>query len=236
MKMKSHRLAVPALVAGLLSLLGLLAKPAEAQVSITGKAGTLGLGAELTIGLLPRLDGRLGVNGFSYSDRREASDIEYDADARLRTATALLDLHPGGHAFRLTGGLVWNGTRVDGHSRPSSSGTYDISGVQIPVSVVQRLDARAEFDPIAPYVGLGWGNPIRSGRRAGISFDLGVIFQGKADVKLTPVIPQNSPINTTPGARQVFDILLEREERELEDEASDYDLYPVVSLGVWYRF
>jgi hypothetical protein len=212
------------------------ALPAGAQVALTGKAGTLGLGAELTVGLLPHLDGRLGVNGFSYSDRREASNIDYDADARLRTATALLDLHPGGNAFRLTAGLVWNGTRVDGHSRPSAAGTYDIGGVQIPVSVVQRLDGRAELDPIAPYVGLGWGNPIHSARRAGVTFDLGVIFQGKADVKLTPVIPAGSPINTTPGARAALDILIAREEQDLEDEASDYDLYPVVSLGVWYRF
>jgi len=219
-----------------LLLTGLVALPAGAQIALTGKAGSLGLGAELTFGLLPHLDGRLGVNGFSYSDDgREASGIEYDADARLRTATALLDLHPGGHAFRLTGGLVWNGTQVDAHSRPSPSGTYDIGGVQIPVSVVQRLDGRAEFDPIAPYVGLGWGNPIRSSRRAGVAFDLGVIFQGKAKVNLTPVIPQDSPINN-PLAREALEILVQREERELEDEASDYELYPVVSLGIWYRF
>jgi len=214
----------------------LFALPAGAQVSITGKAGSLGLGAELTFGLLPHLDGRLGVNGFSYSDRREASNIDYDADARLRNATALLDLHPGGHAFRLTAGLIWNGNRVDGHSRPSASGTYDIGGVRVPVSVVQRLDGRAEFDPVAPYAGIGWGNPIHSSRRAGVAFDLGVMFQGKAKVDLTPVIPDSSPINTTPGAREALEILVQREERDLEDEASDYDLYPVVSLGVWYRF
>jgi hypothetical protein len=218
-----------------LLLTAFFALPAGAQMALTGKAGTLGLGAELTVGLLPHLDGRLGVNGFSYSDRREASNIDYDADARLRNATALLDLHPGGHAFRLTGGLVWNGNRVDGHSRPSPSGTYDIGGVQIPVSVVQRLDGRAEFDPIVPYLGLGWGNPIRSTRRAGVAFDLGMMFQGKAKVNLTPVIPQDSPINN-PVAREALEILVRREEQDLEDEASDYDVYPVVSLGVWYRF
>jgi hypothetical protein len=232
MKTRSHEQTLLFFV-----LLSLLAAPAGAQVALTGKAGTLGLGAELALGLTPQLDGRLGVNAFSYSDAdREASNIHYDADAHLRTVTALLDWHPGGGSFRLTGGAVWNGTRLDGHSRPSASGTYEIGGVQVPVAIVQRLDARAEFNPVAPYAGLGWGNPIRSARRSGFALDLGVIFQGKADVKLTPVIPQSSPINTTPGAREVFDILLSREEQDLEDEASDYDLYPVVSLGFWYRF
>jgi hypothetical protein len=69
-----------------------------------------------------------------------------------------------------------------------------------------------------------------------VTFDVGALFQGKADVRLTPVIPADSPIATTPGARQVFDLLLQREEQELEDEAADYDIYPVVSLGFWYRF
>jgi hypothetical protein len=210
--------------------------PAGAQVAVTGKAGTLGLGAELTVGISPQIDGRLGVNAFDYSQRRSAGHNDYDATARLRTATALLDWNPGGRAFRLTGGLIWNDNRVDGRSIPSRFGTYDIGGVQVPVSVVGRLDGRADFNQFVPYLGLGWGNPITSARRAGVSFDAGVMFQGEAKVHLTPVIPQGSPILIIPGAREALDILVQREERDLEDEASKYRYYPVVSLGVWYRF
>jgi hypothetical protein len=210
--------------------------PAGAQVAVTGKAGTLGLGAELTVGISPQIDGRLGVNAFSYSQRRSAGHNDYDATARLRTATALLDWSPGGRAFRLTGGLIWNDNRVDGRSIPSRFGTYDIGGVQVPVSVVGRLDGRADFNQFVPYLGLGWGNPITSARRAGVSFDAGVMFQGEAKVHLTPVIPQGSPILVIPGAREALNILVQREERDLEDEASKYRYYPVVSLGVWYRF
>jgi hypothetical protein len=221
----------------LLAFLAALASPLGAQVAVSASAGTLGIGAEVTIPLAPqRLSARLGIHGFTYSERREASEIDYDADADLRTGTAFLDWHPGGGSFRLTGGAVWNGNRIDGRSRPSASGTYDIGGVQVPVSVVERLDARANFDPVAPYAGIGWGNPAASGRRAGLSLDLGVMFQGKADVRLTPEIPAGSPINSVPGARAALDILLRREEQDLEDEAADYDLYPVVSLGVWFRF
>jgi hypothetical protein len=232
MSTKTHaRIILP-----LFLLAGLLAAPAGAQVALTGKAGTLGLGAELTVGLSRQIDGRLGLNAFSYSDRRAAGHIDYDATARLRTATALLDWHPGTGAFRLTGGLVWNDNRVDGRSLPSASGTYDIGGVRVPVSVVQRLDGRADFNQFVPYLGIGWGNPITSARRAGVSLDAGVMFQGEARVHLTPVIPQGSPILTIPGAREALDILVQREERDLEDEASKYRYYPVVSLGVWYRF
>jgi len=71
---------------------------ALAEVGIAGTAGTLGLGAELTIGGSSQLEGRLGIHGYEYSERREASDIEYDGEASLRTATAFLDWHPGGRA------------------------------------------------------------------------------------------------------------------------------------------
>jgi len=234
--MSTHGLARTIRPLFVLAALTAVSTSAEAQVALTGKAGTLGLGAELTVGFSPQLDGRLGANAFSYSQRREASRIEYDADARLRTATALLDWFPGGRSFHLTGGLVWNGNRVEGRSIPSAAGTYDIAGVQVPVSIVQRLDGRADFDSVVPYLGFGWGHPTASTRKAGVALDLGVIFQGKARVHLTPVIPAGSPILTTPGAREALNLLVQQEERDLEKEASDYEYYPVLSLGVWYRF
>jgi hypothetical protein len=212
------------------------AAPGHPEVAIAGKAGTLGAGVELTAGLSPQLNARLGVNGYSYSDRREVSDIEYDGEAKLRTGTALLDWHPGGRGFRLTGGAVYNDTTFEARSLPPASGIYDIGGVPVPASLVGTLDAAAEFDPVVPYAGLGWGNAVATNKRVGFFIDLGVIFQGKADVTLTPNIPANSPINTTPGAREALDILLRREEQDLEDDAADYDLYPVVSVGLSYRF
>ena len=225
-------------IAGLTALLCiLLAVPGRAEVAIAAKASTLGAGAELTVGLSPQVNVRLGVNGYNYRDEgREVSDIVYDAEANLRTATALLDWHPGGRGFRLTAGAVYNDTSVEASSLPPASGFYDIGGVPVPVGFVGTLDADADFDPVVPYAGLGWGNAVGGSKKLGFFVDLGVVFQGKADVTLTPIIPANSPINTTPGAREVLDVLLRREEQDLEDEASDYDLYPVVAIGLSYRF
>jgi hypothetical protein len=227
-------LALPATL--LLAVITATANPAHAELAIAAKAGTLGIGAELTAGLSRQWNARFGVNGFNYSERREASDIEYDAEARLRNATALLDWHPGGGGFRLTGGVFYNGNEVVGSSLPPASGFYDIGGVPVPVGFVGTLDAKAEFDSFAPYAGLGFGNALSTSRKVGFFLDLGVVFQGEADVTLTPIIPADSPINTVPGAREALDILLLREERDLEDEAADYDLYPVLSIGLSYRF
>jgi len=223
-----------------LFVLGVLAAvspaPCQAEVALAAKASTLGLGAELTIGLAPQLNARVGANAYTYSDRREASDILYDGEAKLRTGTALLDWHPGGHGFRLTGGVVYNDTTIEGSSLPPASGIYNIGGVPVPTALVGTLDAKADFDPLVPYAGLGWGNAVSGDKKLGFFVDLGVIFQGKANVTLTPIIPANSPINTTPGARQALDVLLRREEQDLEDQAADYDRYPVIAIGFSYKF
>lgn len=221
---------------GFATCLALAPAAGHAEVAIAGKAGTLGAGVELTARLLDQLNVRAGLNGFTYSARREASDIEYDGEARLRTATALLDWHPGGGGFRLSGGVVYNDTVVEGKSLEPASGVYDIGGVPVPVALVGALEAKGEFDPVVPYAGLGWGNAVADGKRLGFFVDLGVVFQGKADVTLTPIIPAGSPINTTPGARQALDVLLRREEQDLEDDAASYDLYPVLAFGLSYKF
>jgi hypothetical protein len=234
METRNRVLGKAARVAVVLSVFAVL--PTRAEVAIAGKAGTLGAGVELTAGLSRQLNARFGVNAYSYSDRREASDIEYDGEADLRTATALLDWHPGGRGFRLTGGLVYNDTTIEGSSLPPASGVYNIGGVPVPVNLVGTLDAKAEFDPIVPYAGLGFGNAVAPNKKLGFFLDLGVVFQGEADVTLIPIIPAGSPINTTPGAREALNVLLQREEQDLEDEAADYDLYPVVAIGVSYKF
>lgn len=228
----------PLLLSALLLALGALilaSASAEAEVALGGKVGTLGAGAELTAGLSPSWNVRLGANGFSASETRSVNDIEYDADADLRTATGWLDWHPGGRAFRVTGGLVYNGNEVNGRSKVPDSGVYLIGGVPVPAGLVGTLEAEAEFDPVAPYFGIGFGNAVADSRRVTFFADLGLFYQGQADVTLRPNIPAGSPLDN-PTARQALQILLDREAQDIEDQAVDYDLYPVVAVGLAVRF
>jgi hypothetical protein len=222
--------------AGAALLLGVLAFPARGEVAVTAKGGTLGGGVELTVGLSPQWNVRLGGNAYDYTDnRREVKGIVYDATARLRSATALLDFHPGEGGFRLSAGAIYNGTKIAGSSLMPDSGFYNLGGVQVPAGLVGTLNGRIKFDPIVPYVGLGWGNAVGPGRRVRFAADLGAIFQGKGKVTLTPQIPAGSPLND-PAARAALQILINREEAEIAKDVANYTVYPVISIGVSYRF
>lgn len=217
-------------------LIFFLALPAGAtDFAVGGQVGTLGLGAELTVGLGPQVNARLGGHFGSYDDRRVADDIEYDATAEVRAGTALLDWHPGGGSFRLSGGAVFNGNEVEGESLPPASGFYEIGDVQVPVALLGTLRGKVEWDSVAPYAGLGFGNPFGGDGGWSFGLDLGVIFQGEPQVTLTPVFSPGSPLDT-PVGRALLRTQLDEEERNLEEEFSDFDLYPVVSFGVSYRF
>jgi hypothetical protein len=96
------------------------------------------------------------------------------------------------------------------------------------------LRGHAEGDQLAPYLGLGWGDPLGGDGGWSVGFDLGAIFLGSPDVSLELDTPL--PIDTVPGLRELVDELLAQEEAELEQEIGDYDLLPVVSLSVGYRF
>jgi hypothetical protein len=76
-------------------------------------------------------------------------------------------------------------------------------------------------------VGLGWAS---RGQGFGFGFDLGVVYQGSPGVTLIPSGPP-SVINDP-----TFQADLERERQAVEDDISEYDLYPVVALTLSYTF
>lgn len=221
-----------ALVAALACVL--IAAPAAAQTAISIGAGTLGAGVQVGHTFSEHFDGRLGIAGWTVSGRRKVADLTYDARGELRSAQLFADWHPGASAFRLSAGVFYDGTRITGTSVAPPSGVYRIGGVDIPASLVGSLHGRVDFPTFAPYAGIGWGRAAGGGRW-GFHADLGAAYQGHGRVTLTPELPAGSPILQIPGARELLDLAVAREEAEAERRIAKYDVYPVVTLGLLYR-
>jgi len=213
---------------------------------ITGKVSTLGLGVDLTYGIMDKLNARFNINGGSLDASGEQDGINYDGSLDLQSIGGVLDYHPTGGEFRLSVGLYNNGNKIDldgsAANKDAKIGdiTYDLSNA--------KLNPVVSFKSTAPYLGIGWGNAVDKKSKFSITTDLGVLFQGAPVVELTAsgnVIPK-SGIHTGPtidlegssDAAKEFRSELQKEQDNLNNDENlkKFKLFPVVSLGFNYRF
>jgi opacity protein-like surface antigen len=187
---------------------------------------TLGLGLEGGARLNENFGLRVGGNwlGFDYDDIK--GELDYDAEVTLASLGALVDYHPFGGGFRLSGGLRFNFNKADLDGTPTDD--IEIGDQVFSADEVGTLTGDATFDTLAPYLGIGYGATLLEGSLS-IGFDLGVMYQGQADVDL----------DAESGLLSDDAVLQENlaiEEDEVEDDLEDFIVYPVIGLAVIYRF
>jgi hypothetical protein len=228
-----RHLKLTSMLAGLTAIIAFTSASAEGVVGAL-RLGTLGVGVDANFGLTDQLNLRVGYSAFNYSDTLSSSNIDYDGDAKLRTATALLDWHPGGGGFRISFGAIGSNTEVDVRGKPSN-GTFEFNGQTFTASEVGTVRGKIEpGNTFGPYLGIGWGNAVGSAGRVTFLFDLGVIYMGSPDVNLNATCGPAAP-SGTPECVQLRNAVVQ-EERDLQDDADIYEWYPVASVGLAVKF
>ncbi len=197
---------------------------AEEGIGLGVKAGTLGGGVELSASILENTRIRGGFNYFTFSFDSTISDINYDFETDFNSLSLVFDWHPFGNSFFLSGGAYFNNNSI------SVDGTVDDKIISSEISRLVSISGDVEFQPVAPYAGLGWrSNNAETGW--GVAFDLGVLFQGAPDVT---GLRLNAPVDVT----SITDVkgFLAEQENEIEDDLSWFQYYPVASLMLTYNF
>lgn len=198
----------------------------EGILAVSAKASTLGLGLEGIARINSRLNGKLGVNAFQYEYDTTKSEIEYDLDLELLSFSALLDWFPFGGQFHITGGLLANQNCLKLDAK--STATYEVGGATYSAADVGSLKGELDFEEMAPYAGIGWGNPFNKEGNWSIAVDSGIVFQGSPNVELST--------DGLLAGNAAFLANLTREAENLEDDLDEFEFYPVVSVGFAYRF
>ena len=197
------------------------------NTSIGVRGSTLGIGVEGERTLTDSLGIRGGVNYFTYSYSGAEADIEYDFDLDLMSAPILVDWHPFKGSFRISGGVLLNGNEINATAKPI--GSFDIGdGTYIPTTDIDTLKGKIDFNAVAPYLAFGWDTCFGKESGFGFVFELGAVYQGtpEADLSVTGPIASDS----------MFQSNLAAEEADLQDALDNFKIYPVVSVGISYRF
>lgn len=187
--------------------------------------GTPGANAQLGFALSPSVGLRLGVNGYNRNYNTTSGQVLYDGKLKLQSLEVLGDWYPMGGGFRLTAGLVANSNKFDLTGRPSS-GSYTFNGRTYSAAQAGTVVANVDFRSTAPYLGLGFGGET-SGRGLYFTGDVGALFQGSPQVRLTA---------TGAAANPALGSDLAAEEARLRDDLNNFKIYPVVRVGIGYRF
>jgi hypothetical protein len=114
-------------------------------------------------------------------------------------------------------------------AQTATSSTTTISG-----SSLLQASVVARYPGHAPYFGLGWGN--YQFRKSGFLYtiDIGVMYLGRPKVDVSASGPvADYARQYDPAGYQSY---LAGEQQKIEETLNKYRYYPVLAVGVWYRF
>jgi len=194
-----------------------------AAAEVYGGGGTTGFELGLSQPLADGVGLRIEANSLNVTRDFNTSGVDYDAKLKFGNAGVYLDGFVAG-SFRFTGGALIGSRKIHGTAR-SVGNTITLNGVTYAVGAGDTLDFDAKFPTVTPYLGIGWGH---HGSSSGLGFyaDVGVAI-GKPDVTLSP---------SASLAAKVSSADLAAEQNNAQDKANDLRLYPVLKLGLRYRF
>jgi hypothetical protein len=213
-----------------LGVLAILCLPGLARAGDWGidlHAGTLGGGAEVNYTISPYFMARLRANRYNYDYSGRKEQIYYDFTLHLKSYALLLDWHPFAGVFHVTAGYFSNKNDVFGYAQPQN-GSYIINGNTYNASQVGNLTGSITFNPGAPYLGIGWNSLGTTSTGFGFEFDLGALFQGSPTAQLSA----SGSISSNPQFRSD----LAQEQAKLQNDVNFFKIYPVVNVGLSYRF
>tara|TARA_B100001123_G_scaffold282110_1_gene314259 strand:- start:4014 stop:4994 length:981 start_codon:yes stop_codon:yes gene_type:complete len=200
--------------------------PFYSRFAISPSIGTTGVSGEAMFMIWPELVIRGGPHYLQFDTDQTIDDIDYDAELDILRGMVIADIHPTGGGFHLSAGLGFGETELDINATPQD--VVNIGGNSYSPSQVGTLNGKVTNDDIAPYVGIGYDNTFSSDSGLAFRANIGVLYTGASDVDLSSTGTfQNDP-NFIENLRE--------EESNIEDDIEFIQFYPVVSVGLSYRF
>lgn len=189
-----------------------------------GRISTLGAGLELGYKISKHVSVRGLINAYDYDYHTTSDNIAYRGKLKLGSVGAQVDYRfVEDSPFYLTAGLYANDNKIDATATPTTTTT--IGGLPYTPAQIGTLTGNAKFKSSAPYLGLGWRWGVG---HVDFNVEAGAYFQGKPTVTLTS--------NGTLANDPTYQSALNRERQDLQSDLDDLKTYPVVALGVGYKF
>jgi hypothetical protein len=229
--------------------------------AIAVKMGIAGAGFDVAVPLARKFNLRGGASFFSFQHTFVSDGTNYNASLDFKSAMVAIDWYPFGGAFRMSPIVqVYNGNTVNANTSVPAGQSFELNNVQYFSSVGNPINGTAAFSfgnqngsKVAPGFTIGFGNmiPRGKGQHWSVPFELGFVYIDAPQVLINlggiscpnQLDANNSTSPTVPGPGCSFvatdpttQINVQQEQVDINNDLSVLRFYPVVSVGVSYKF
>ena len=212
-----------------------------ANIGVGAKVGTLGYGADFSVALTETVNARVALTTLSVDSQSEAitvgdstttGTIDATADIDYGSSALLFDWHVFDGTFHLTAGLMKADIAVK--LRGTLRNSFTVNGQTVTANdIVGPITGNITLsDSYEPYVGIGWGRKAAVDSGLSFSAEIGVVY-------LDPEVDLNATLSpgSISGITQAeLTQALNDAEKTADNDLSDLDLWPVISIGINYAF
>jgi hypothetical protein len=214
------------------------------EFGIGVKGSLLGGGVEAAARVTHRTNVRAGFNMISYSRGFNKDGVAYDGQLGFKTVEAHYDIFPFARSFHVSPGVltyigdpITANAAVPGGQSFSLGNTTYYSDTAVPVTGNGKID----FNRASPMATIGWGNlvPRRASKHFSLPVELGVAFQGspKATLNLSGNVCDSPGVNCRSiSSDPTVEANILSEQTKINNSMSFFKAYPVLSVGLGYKF
>ncbi len=210
-------------------------------VAMVFKISTLGAGVELATPLSQRTNLRAVVNSIDFGQKFDYNGGNYNAEIHFHSAEMLVDLFPFHKGFHISPGIMVFNNKLAAQVKVPGGQTFEFEDDELNSSTTNPLwgGATAVYGKrIAPVLMMGFSNVLpRNGRHFSAPFEFGVAYPGVAQVTAHlygSACTSQGCADVSTDAEAQSDVL--KEQSDINSVVSKFQLYPIVSMGLAFRF
>jgi len=203
---------------------------ANDEQSIGASIGSIGIDAEYSKLIYPNVALRIAGGGFSYDGSYNDTDAHYETDLNLVNLGVTVEYHPLDNGLYVGAGLFYQNNTVD-LSAKAIDGKYTFNGHDYGADAGTITGSIGGVNNLVPYLGIGYDASLIDDGNLFFTAKVGVWYQGEPEVELS-VKDCKLPAGVCTELKK--DLLVE--ENDINDDIEDYKFWPVLQVGISYRF